>query len=310
MKYSSPLAPSEKITAEQLETDRGILAFDRAVERLSRRKFLGGLSGATALAVSAGFICAPRLSAQTAATPAVSDVLNFALNLEYLEANLYSLVTTGNPVPATLQGPTPGTIAGSPGQLTLDATTMALFQALASDELNHINDLRTAITSLGATPISMPSLNYAAKGAVTTQAQLLATTRQFTALGNSAYAGAAQFLVSNTAVLTVAAQILGAEGQHLGAVNYQCITQGVSASFSTSSTSYLDAYDQPPNPTQYFTVFVTGNATNSPAGLAPARTTTQDLAVVYGQTTAATTTPPKPVPGGFFPNGVNGTIQS
>ncbi len=310
VKYSSPLAPSEKITAEQLETDRGIVAFDRAVERLSRRKFLGGLSGATALAVSAGFIGAPRLSAQTPAGPAVSDVLNFALNLEYLEANLYSIVTTSNPIAASLQGSTPGTIAGSPGKLTLDATTAALFQALAADEVNHINDLRTAITSLGATPISMPNLNYAAKGTVTTQAQLLATTRQFTALGNSAYAGAAQFLVSNPAVLTVAAQILGAEGQHLGAVNYQCITQGVVASFSSNPLAYLDAYDQPPNATQYFTVFVSGNATSSPLGLAPARSTTQDLAVVYGQTTASTTTPPTPVPGGFFPKGVNGTIQS
>ncbi len=309
-KYSSPLAPSEKITAEQLETDRGILAFDRAVSRLNRRKFLGGLSGATALAVSAGFIGAPKLSAQTAVTPAISDVLNFALNLEYLEANLYSIVTTGSPIAASLQGSTPGTIAGSPGKLTLDATTMALFQALAADEINHINDLRSAISSLGATPISMPNLNYAAKGAVTTQAQLLATTRQFTALGNSAYAGAAQYLVSNPAVLTVASQILGAEGQHLGAVNYQCITQGVTASFSTNTMAFLDAYDQPPSPTQYFTVFVTGNPTNSPVALAPARTTTQDLAVVYGQTTASTTTPPTPVPGGFFPNGVNGTIQS
>lgn len=309
-KYSSPLAPSERVTAEQVETDRSILAFGRAVERLSRRRFLSGFAGATALAATAGFLDLPRLQAQTSAAPAIPDVLNFALNLEYLEANLYSIVTTGQPVAASLQGSAPGTIANSPGKLNLDAPTMALFQALTSDEVNHINDLRQAITSLGATPISMPSINYGAKGTISTQAQLLATTRQFTALGNSAYAGAAQFLVSNPAVLTVASQILGAEGQHLGSVNYQCIMQGVTASFSTSSMAYLDAYDQPPNPTQYFTVALAGNATGSVAGLAPARTTTQDLAVVYGQTTQATTTPPTPVPGGFFPNGVNGTIQA
>ena len=45
-KYVSPLCPGEKITEEQLVTDRAILAFERSVERLSRRKFLGGLSGA------------------------------------------------------------------------------------------------------------------------------------------------------------------------------------------------------------------------------------------------------------------------
>ena len=309
-KYTSLLCPNETVTADQLQTDRSLLAFERAVNRLSRRKFLGGLSGATALAVAAGFIDMPKLSAQTGAGPAISDVLNFALNLEYLEANLYAIVTTGSPIASSLQGSTPGAIAGSPGKLTLDATTQALFQALAADEINHINDLRTAISGLNATPISQPAINYAAKGTITTQAQLLATTRQFTALGNSAYAGAAQFLVSNPAVLTVAAQILGAEGQHLGAVNYQCITQGVTASFSTSPAAYLDAYDQPPNPTQYFTVFLSGNTTGNPAGLAPARTTTQDLAVVYGQTTASTTTPPTPTPGGFLPSGVNGTINS
>ncbi len=309
-KYASPLCQGEMVTAEQLETDRAILSFERAVDRLSRRKFLGGLSGATALAVTAGFLDTPMMSAQS--TPAIADVLNFALNLEYLEGNLYSIATTGNPVSASLQGSAPGAIMGSPGKLTLDSTTQALFAALAQDETNHINDLRSAITSMGGTPISMPSINYAAKGTITTQAQLLATARQFTALGNSAYAGAAQYLVSNPAVLTTASQILGAEGQHLGAVNYQCIVQNVTTAFASNAMAYLDAYDQPPTPTQYFTVFVAGNPTGSPVALAPARSTTQDLVVVYGQANQSTTKAnlPTPAKGGFFPNGVNGTIQS
>lgn len=313
-KFSSPLCPGEMVTAEQLETDRGILAFDRAVERLSRRRFLGGLSGATALAVGAGFLSAPRIEAQTA-TPAISDVLNFALNLEYLEANLYSIVTTGNPISASLQGSAPGAITGSPGKLTLDTPTLALMQGLVSDETHHINDLRTAITGLGATPISMPSINYGAKGTISTQAQLLATTRQFTALGNSAYAGAAQFLVSNPAVLTTASQILGAEGQHLGAVNFQCIQQNIALSFSSNPMAYMDAQDTPPSPTQYFTVFVAGapnanTAAQSP-GLAPARSTSQDLGVVFGVSTPSTTNPPMgTTSGGFFPAGVNGAIKS
>ena len=112
-------------------------------------------------------------------------------------------------------------------------------------------------------------------------------------------------------MLTVAAQILGAEGLHLGAVNFQCITQNVTTALSSNPAAYLDAYDTPPSPTQYFTVFLAGNTTGNIPGLAVARTTTQDLDVVYGQTTPQTTTPvPPPVPGGFFPAGVNGTIQS
>ena len=141
---------------------------------------------------------------------------------------------------------------------------------------------------------------------VTTVAQFLATARQFTALGNSAYAGAAQYLVSNPSVLTVAAQILGAEGQHLGSVNYQCISQNVQTAFSTNAMAYLDPMDQPPNPTQYFTVFLSG----AEAGFSPARTTSQDLGVVYGASTPSAYASPGITSGGFFPNGVNGTITS
>jgi hypothetical protein len=311
-KYTSPLCPDETITAEQLETDHAILAFDHAVNVLSRRKFMGGLSGAAALVASAGFLHVPKAFAQsTAAAPSVADVLNFALNLEYLEANLYSIVTTGNPVSSTLLGTSSPTIAGSPGKLTLDARTLALFQALAQDEINHINLLRTALTGMGATPISAPPINYAAKGAITTQAQLLATTRQFTAIGNSAYAGAAQFLVSAPSVLQTAAQILGAEGQHLGSVNYQCITQNVTASFTTTTTAHIDALDVPPSPTQYFTVAVPPGTATLPAGIPPYRTPQQVLGAVYGVSTPTTTTPTAGVTsGGFLPSGANGNVKS
>jgi hypothetical protein len=313
-KYTSLLCPDEKVTAEQLTSDRGILAFQRAVDRLSRRSFLGGLTGATALAVSAGFFEMPRAFAQTTTTPSVADVLNFALNLEYLEANLYTIVTTGNPVPASLNGGTAPTIQNSPGKLTLDAPTMALFQALAADEQNHINDLRTALTQMGATPISSPTINYApaSKGAITTQAQLLATARQFTEVGNSAYQGGAMLLVSAPAVLRVAAQILGAEGQHLGAINYQCITQNVAASFTTNAMAHVDALDVPPSPTQYFSVETATTATAAvPAGVPPYRTPQQCLGIVYGVSTGSTTTPPTGVTsGGFFPNGANGNVKS
>ena len=309
-KLRSLLNPGEKITAEQLETDRRILAFDGAVKRLSRRKFNGGIAGAVGLMVAGGFIETPKGFGQTA-TPPITDVLNFALNLEYLEANLYSIVTTGNPISATLMGSTPGTITGAPGKLTLDATSTALFQALLQDETNHINLLRNTITQLGGTPISMPSINYAAKGTIATPAQLYATTRQFTETGNGAYAGAAQFLVSNPTVLTVASQILAAEGQHLGAVNFEILVNAAAAGPQTA----VDFQDTLPSQTQFFNVFLAGaanaNTTNQYPGLAPARTTSQDLGIVYGVSTATTTNPAAGVAsGGFFPAGVNGNIKS
>ncbi len=311
-KFRSLLNPNETVTADQLETDRKLLGFDQAVNRLTRRTFAGSFTGAIALVVGAGFIETPKGFGQTTATPPITDVLNFALNLEYLEANLYSIVTTGNPISATLMGSAPGTITGSPGKLTLANETTNLFKALVQDETNHINLLRSTITSLGGTPISMPNINYAAKGTITTEAQLYVTTRQFTATGNGAYAGAAQFLISNPAVLTAASQILGAEGQHLGAVNFEI---AVSANAGAGTQMAIDLQDTLPSATQFFNVFVTGaanaNTSNQAPSLAPARTTAQDLGIVYGVSTPTTLTPPTGVTsGGFFPNGVNGNITS
>ena len=163
--------------------------------------------------------------------------------------------------------------------------------------MNHIADLRGAITALGATPIAQPAINLAANGTITTQAQFLAAARQFTALGGSAYVGGAQLLVSNGSVLTTAGQILGAEGQHAGVIAYLCATQGV-------VSPAIDAQDVPPSTTNYFTV-------DPSHALSPSRNTSQVLGVAYRQSTAATTTPPVGVSaGGFFPNGFNGTVKS
>jgi hypothetical protein len=288
----SLLCPTETVTAEQLETDRRILAFDRTISHLNRRGFLGAMLSAAALATATG---SHEAFAQTSAVP-ITDVLNFALNLEYLEANFYLYASTGTGLSSSLNGGgTP--VQGAPGQLPLDANTFAVCQALAQDEVNHIADLRGAITSLGGTPIAQPLINLSANGAVTTQAQFLTAARQFTALGGSAYVGSAQLLVSNPTILTTAGQILGAEGQHAGALAYLCVTQNV-------VSPAIDAQDVPPTSTNYFTV--------DPANaLAPARNTSQVLGVAYGVSTPSTVTPTTGVTtGGFFPNGVNGNVKS
>ena len=292
-RYTSPslLCPSETVMPSQLETDRRILAFDRTLSHLNRRGFLGAMLGAAALAATTG----REAFAQTSA-PAITDVLNFALNLEYLEANFYLYASTGAGLTSTQNG---GGVAvqGAPAKLPLDANTLAVCQALARDEVNHITDLRSAITALGGTPIAQPLINLAANGAVTTQAQFLAASRQFTALGGSAYVGSAQLLVSNPAVLTTAGQILGAEGQHAGVLAYLCVTQGV-------VSPAIDAQDVPPIQARYFTV-------DSVNALSPSRNTSQVLGVAYRVSTPATTTPAIGVTmGGFFPSGFNGTVKS
>ena len=288
----SLLCPTETVSEEQLQTDRRILAFDKTIAHLNRRGFLGAMLSAAAVAVAAG---GTEAHAQSAIPP-ITDVLNFALNLEYLEANFYTYVSTGVGLNAAQSGN--GVIVqGAPGKLTLDANTTAIAQQLAQDEINHIAGLKAAITALGGTPVSQPLINLSANGAVTTQAQFLSAARQFTALGGSAYVGSAQYLVSNPAVLTTAGQILGAEGHHAGALAYLCVINGI-------NSPAIDAQDIPPSATNYFTV-------SAGTALSPARTAQQALGVVYRVSSAATTTPPAGITlGGFFPNGVNGNIKS
>ena len=308
----SPLCPSEKVTEEQLTTDLTVMELDRSVQALNRRSFFSSLTALGAATAAAGLLAyTPSAKAQAASGPSILDVLNFALNLEYLEANLYLSVTGGAPVSSYLGGG--AAISGLPGALSLDPQTLATFENLVNDETRHITLLRELIFQLGSTPINQPVIDYTLGGKmkITTQAQLLAVTRQFTAVGTSAYAGGAQYLVSNPTILTGAAEVLGAESQHLGGINYLCALQGV-------VSPAVDATDVPPtSPNGFFTltpatslVVTTDQVVSGPA-LGPVRTPQQVLGIVYGVSTAATTVPPSGVvSGGFFPNGLNGAVKS
>ncbi len=312
---SSPLCPSEKVTEQQLATDLAVIELGQSVQALNRRSFFSNLGALGAATAAAGLMAyTPSAKAQTtpaAAAATILEVLNFALNLEYLEANLYINVTGGTPLTAFLGGG--ASVSGLPGTISLDPQTLATFQNLVQDETHHIELLRELIFQLGSTPINQPAIDYSLGGKmkITTQAQLLAATRQFTAVGTSAYAGGAQYLVSNPTILTGAAEVLGAESQHLGAINYLCNLQGV-------VSPAVDATDVPPSaPNKFFTLtpttaqmVATDQIITGPA-LGPVRTPQQVLGIVYGVSTPATTVPPAGITsGGFFPQGLNGVIKS
>ena len=294
----SLLQHGETVIDEQLVTEMNILAMQRQTNRLSRRSFLAqaglaaGVVGVGALAgCNEGSNTGVTVAPPTGTTPSVSDVLNFALNLEYLEATFYLTLTTGTGLPAADMGTSPGAVTGGLSQVAFtDTGVQAVANQLAADELAHVQFLRATMQSLNLTPVDMPALNLAALGPVTNDATFLAIARQLETTGVSAYEGAIASLVSNTAALTYAAQIHDTEGQHEGILRQYCVANGV-------TSSAVDTGDIPPTATA---IFNTGATT----GLNTVRNTSQVLMIVYANTASGVTS------GGFYPNGMNGTIKS
>lgn len=251
----------------------------------ARRNFLKnvGLAGA---GIAAGSMLQGCLGSGTVngQNIAQADVLNFALNLEYLEAEFYSRAVTGNFLDASVTGPK-GQITGG-GKVTFTDPLIAEIAAeINKDETLHVKFLRTA---LGAAAVPEPNINVAALGiGFNSQAEFLIVSRALEDTGVSAYAGAATLLTGDN--LQAAAQILATEAYHAGNIRLNVIQKNI-------STPPVDSLDVPPDRAHYFTV--DANA------LAIKRTTSQVLAIVYAKATPGTNS------GGFFPNGLNGNIKT
>lgn len=161
---------------------------------------LGQKLSAAALPLAVGAIF-NKAYAQTNAGLAATDVLNFALKLEYLESYFY------NQRPTALFN-------------TNNANALAL---ITTDEANHVKFLRTTIAALGGTPIADPTpaaFDYTAKGKfptwLTDQNVYLALAQSFEDTGVRAYKGAAPLtaIMANKTVLTAALNIHSVEARH------------------------------------------------------------------------------------------------
>jgi hypothetical protein len=243
-------------------------------------------------------------------------VLNFALNLEYLEATFYSFITQGADLPASATVAS-GAIANPPAQLTFTGSNAAqitdMLNEIYYDEVNHVLDLRSL---LGSYAVARPAINLAAAGAITAN-NALSIARQFEDVGVTAYAGAAAALTSTS--LSYAAQILAVEGFHAGALRLVSIQNPTIAAFAKA-----DAFDVAPfdpgtpaaaalGPTASGGFFTTAGAATYtaavPQGFAFTRTTSQILAILYAST-PGTPASSGTAHGGFFPSGVLGLINT
>lgn len=121
------------------------------------------------------------------------EILNFALTLEYLEANFYEVK---------------GRQVGLSGQAKAYATEFG------AEEAEHVTALTAAIKQLGGTPVKKPTFLFpsASQGSFLALASVLENT------GVGAYNGAAPSLQSKQ-VLASAGSIVQIEARHAAAIN-------------------------------------------------------------------------------------------
>lgn len=270
-------------------------------------------------------------------TPGVAytdgDLLNYALNLEYLEAQYYSIAVLGRALPeSSLSGTvgTRGAVTGGRKVTFQDRGIGAIAREIALDEIAHVELLRAAI---GSTVIAQPALNIdgGATGAFTAAARaariiganetfdpyanednFLLGAFIFEDVGVTAYKGAARLLV-NLDILETAAGLLAAESYHAALVRTGLYARGrTTPSFRTSTNAISDARDSLDGAsdidqgtlTQLSGGGTTANIVPSNGdGVAFGRTPEQTHNIAYLRATAG-------IGGGFFPAGTNNRVES
>jgi len=254
-------------------------------------------------------------------TPSDASILNFALNLEYLEAEFY-LRATGSALPDEM---TTGT--GNRGEVTggrpvnfSNPVVRKFATEIASDERAHVAFLRSA---LGSAAVSRPAISLDQSfTAAATAAGLIQPGETFDAyendlnflfaayifedVGVTAFKGAAPF-ISNKTYLDAAAGLLATEAYHAGIVRTSLYNEGMikDAVFAAVQkiSDVRNSVDGPVDDDQGI-----GDATNlnliptDSDGRAFGRSPQSILNIVY-------LTPGRATSGGFYPDGLNGDLN-
>jgi len=229
-----------------------------------RRKLL--TMGATSLA---GMVLGAALpeTAHAATTYTDNDILNFALNLEYLEANFYYQAAFGTTIdvanaastaagaPLITLNQTVGTKGAVTGGSKVPFTTVTVGSYAVETAVEEGKHVRILQTALGSLAVAQPAINISASvggawptlataagvaGGATfspyaSDANFLVGAYVFEDVGVTAYHGAAS-LITSSSNLATAAGILAVEAYHAGLIR--------------TTISYLD----PANASGYLTI--------------------------------------------------------
>lgn len=187
---------NEKSIFEQFDVDLMAQIGSRRDALKGAGKLGAGFALAAVPALFASLIKPRAAWAQQNGAPSVTDVLNFALTLEYLEWQFYEQgLQTANLIPAA---------------------DRVIFQVVRDHELAHVRFLEDALGL--AQNARLPNFDFSAGGAFadwnTNYATYRALAQGFEDTGVRAYKGQAPNLIANDAVLTAALQIHAVEARH------------------------------------------------------------------------------------------------
>ncbi|AHY46892.1 Ferritin-like domain [Rubrobacter radiotolerans] len=161
----------------------------------SRKQFFGALAAASLGAVGGGALLSGRATAQSSGNVDV-DIANFALTLEYLEAEFYTRAVDSG---------------------VLSEATLPTVTNLRDHEVAHAEAIVGLLEGVGAAPVEKPEFTFPAD-AFSSEAAILELAATFEPVGVGAYLGAAP-LIESPDVLAAAGSIAGVEGEHVVAVN-------------------------------------------------------------------------------------------
>lgn len=287
---------------------------------IARRQFAFRLLTAGAVVTGAAVLKPTELLAQSSSISDV-DILNFALNLEYLEAEFYLRATTGSGLPDDMTTGTGihGDVSGGGAVKFKNNGVRKFAQEIASDEREHVAFFRSA---LGDHAVARPAISLDASftGAATAAGLIkkgeifdpfandlnfLFAAFLFEDVGVSAFKGAAPLLTNKT-YLDAAAGILAAEAYHAGIIRSALYNEGLvdDAVFagvqklSNARNSLDGAVDDDQ-----------GIGTKDQPNLVP----TDQNGITYGRSAPSVLnivylSPEAVTSGGFYPSGLNGKI--